>query len=70
MMRFAILGRAGVWGGLAVLALGIVALVAWGRPGAHGDSSAIAPAAGLAASAPPLDEQVPAGLQTATFSLG
>jgi hypothetical protein len=69
MMQLSLFSRLGLWGGLAVLLLGGLAFVAWGRPGAR-ESLSIAPTTGLAPTTPPLDEQVPDGLHTATFSLG
>lgn len=69
MTHLSVLGRLGIWGALAALLLGGLALIAWGRPGARAPLD-IAPPTGLAPSAPPLDEQVPDDLQTATFSLG
>ena len=69
MTHLSLFGRFGLWGVLAVLLVGGLAFVAWGRPGAR-ESLDLAPVVGLAPGTPPLDEQVPDGLQTATFSLG
>ena len=68
-MHLSLFDRFGLWGALAVLLLGGLAFVAWGRPGAR-ESLELGPAAGFVPSVPPLDAQVPDGLLTATFSLG
>ncbi len=66
-------GRIWPWG-LAALFVGALAVLAWGRWSASDEPMTAEPVGSMAAdpvvAIPPLDQQAPENLETATFSLG